>query len=803
MNDNFFDDNLEQDESSFDVVALLFRYLNYWYYFVASILLIFTAMYFYLKTITPTYEVNASVIIDDQDDSKSPSAMMNLENLGFFSATNNFDNEIEVLKSRTLIKNTIINSGLYINYFKEGVFRNTSLYKSSPINVWMTPEEAQNLPNGASLSIRLMAEGVVDVVATIFEREGEEVEYTKTIDRLPALLSTPYGTFSFSEGVGIEDWDVEDELIVTVRSPISVARAYSTNFSVVANSKTTTIANLTLKTDVPQRGIDFINTLVELYNKQTNDYKNEVALKTSEFINERILIINEELGSTENELETFKKRAGITDLSSDAKAALTGSTEYQQRSVENSTQLRLVKFLDDYAQNPDNAFEVLPLNVGLSDAGLTQLIASYNEMLLERKRLLVTSSENNPAVVNLDSSIASMRRNVLTSINSVKEGLLITQSDIEREAKIYAGRISNAPTKEREFITISRQQEIQSTLYLMLLQKREENALTLASTANNARIFNEPLGGLTPVAPNKKIFMLMALILGMALPMAVVYLKDLFSFKIDCRGDVESITRVSVLADIPTGVEKSVENSIVVHENQNDIMAESFRALRTNMLFMFQEGQKVAMVTSTSSGEGKSFISSNLAISLALMGKRVIIVGLDIRKPGLNRALNISSKAEGMSNYLANPSKDILSLVQPSEITPNLSVLLGGTIPPNPTELLSRDALDRAIETLKEHYDYVILDTAPIGMITDTQLIARVADVTLYVCRANYTNKSDFRFVNELAVNNRVPKLSVVINDVDLRKRRYGYYGYGNKYGYGYGSQYGYGYGYGSEEQKK
>ncbi len=803
MNENLYDDQFESNEESFDVVALLFRYLNYWYYFVASVLIITVSMYLYLKTLTPVYEVNSSVIIDDQDNGGPAGSMMDLENLGFFSATSNFDNELEILQSRTLVKNTIIADELYVNYAKKGIFRDLDLYKVSPIKVWMSPEEALMLSSGIKMEIVFRAQNQFDVLLVSIDANGNEVEYNKSFDKLPSVFTTPHGSFSFSEGVKFdpEMWSDGEKLIVSISNPITVAQGYLSALSIQPSSKTTTIANVVFKTSSKQRGVDFINKLVELYNKETNDYKNEVALKTSQFINERIEIINSELGATEQELEQFKKEAGITDLQSDAQLVLTENSLYKKRIVENNTQLRLVQFLKDYATNPENDYEVLPINVGLADAGLMGLIASYNEMLLERKRLLVTSSESNPAVVSLDSSIESMRSNVLTTISSVQKGLLITQSDIDREASLYAGRISSAPTQEREFISIARQQEIQSTLYLMLLQKREENALTLASTANNARIFNEPLASREPVAPNKRMYMLVALILGLGIPMGIVFLKDLFSFKIEGRGDVEKITTVPVLADIPTCTEKPEQSSIVVQENKNDLMAESFRALRTNMLFMFKEGQKVALITSTCSGEGKSFISSNLAVSLALMGKKVIIVGLDIRKPGLNKAFGMSSKMEGISNYLSNPSKDLMSYVQTSDITPNLSILFGGTIPPNPTELLSRASLDTAIEILKQHYDYIVLDTAPIGMITDTQIIARVADISMYVCRANYSNKSDYRFINELYSQNKMPNLSTVINDVDLRKRRYGYYGYGNKYGYG--SQYGYGYGYGESESKK
>ncbi|MFI3289984.1 MAG: polysaccharide biosynthesis tyrosine autokinase [Rikenellaceae bacterium] len=784
MNKRVYENLLEPNEERIDAMALLFRYLNNWYYFAISLALVVGAMFLYIKGITPSYEVSASVIIDNNEKSKGASSMVSLEKLGLYSATSSFDNEIEILQSRTLVKDVVMSSVFYINYAKRGLFRNEELYKKSPISIWMTPEEASKLNGGAKLSIHFLGDGKISVVATIKDKNGDIAEHTKSIDRLPNILSTPQGVFNFSEGAveNLEDWTPEDELIVSIDNPIEVARGYSAALSVQPISKTTTIADISFKTTVKEQGVDFINKLVELYNKETNDYKNEVALKTSEFIGERILIINDELGSTEAELEAFKRESNITDLKRDADMALTESNRYQQQIVENSTQLRLVQFLDDYANDPKSEFEVLPINVGLEDDRLSQLIGSYNEMLLERKRLLVTSSESNPMVVNLDASIASMRRNVLTTITSVYRGLLIKQSDIEKEAELFAGQISSTPAKERKLIGMSRQQEIQSTLYLMLLQKREENALMLASTAKNARIFNEPLASVAPISPNKSMYMFVALILGLSIPILALYLKDLFSFKIVSRADVEKITTVPILAEIPICLDAPKEGSIVVHENQNDIMAESFRALRTNMLFMFKKKQRVAMVTSTISGEGKSFVSANLAVSLALMGKKVVVVGLDIRKFGLNRAFGISCNMKGVSNYLANPSMNLLSLIHPSKTTPNLSILAGGTIPPNPTELLSRESLDKAIAILRDHYDYIILDTAPIGVITDTQIIARVADISLYVCRANFSNKSDYSLINELYHNNKIPNVSTVINDVDLSKQLYG-----SRYGYGAG----------------
>ena len=553
-----------------------------------------------------------------------------------------------------------------------------------------------------------------------------------------------------------------------------------------------------------QRGQDFINQLLEMYNRNTNNDKNEIAQKTAEFIDERISIISKELGSTEADLETFKRDAGITDLSSEAQIALAGNAEYEKKSVENRTQISLVNDLRKYLRG--NEYEVLPSNVGLQDAALIGAIERYNEMLVERKRLLRTSTENNPAIVNLDTSIRAMKANVQATLEGTLQGLMITKSNLDREASRYSRRISNAPGQERAYVSIARQQEIKAGLYLMLLQKREENAIALAATANNAKIIDEAIADDTPVSPKGKMIYLIALVLGIGIPVGIIYLIDLTKFKIEGRADVEKLTTVPVVGDIPLTDEKNDKNgSIAVFENKNNLMSEVFRNVRTNLQFMLNNDQKVILVTSTVSGEGKSFVSANLAISLSLLGKKVVIVGLDIRKPGLNKVFQLSNREKGITQYLSNPETDLMELVQPSDINKNLYILLGGTVPPNPTELLARNGLDKAIETLKKHFDYVIMDTAPIGMVTDTLLIGRVADLSVYVCRADYTHKAEYTLINELSIEKKLPNLCTVINGVDLKKRKYGYYyGYG-KYGkhYGYGKRYGYGYGYGQTKSER
>ena len=717
---------------------------------------------------------------------------------GFVSSSSNVDNEIEVLRSKSLAREVVNNLGLFVTYMDEDEFPSKELYHTSPVLVSLTHQEADKLPGRMEINMILQPTGALGVQITVGEKE-----YRKQFDKLPAVFPTDEGTVAFFanndtlSAVCPENITKERHITAFINRPFSVLKEYVNSLSIAPTSKTTSVVVISLENTNTRRGRDYINKLLEMYNINANNDKNEVAQKTAEFIDERIGIISKELGSTEQDLENFKRSAGITDLSSEAQIALTGNAEYEKKRVENQTQINLVMDLQRYMKG--NEYEVLPSNIGLQDAASAGAIDRYNQMLVERKRLLRTSTENNPTIINLDTSIRAMRTNVQATLDATLKGLQITKEDLAREASRYSRRINDAPTQERQFVSIARQQEIKSGLYLMLLQKREENAITLAATANNAKIIDEALADDNPISPKKTIVYLAALVLGVGLPVGVIYLIGLTKFKIEGRADVEKLTSLPVVGDIPLADEKT--GSIAVFENQNNLMSETFRNVRTNLQFMLENGKNVILVTSTISGEGKSFISANLAISLSLLGKKVVIVGLDIRKPGLNKVFNIPKKEHGITQYLTNTTANLMDFVQPSDINKNLFILPGGTVPPNPTELLARGGLEKAIETLKANFDYVILDTAPVGMVTDTLLIGRVADLSVYVCRADYTHKAEFTLINELAENNKLPNLCIAVNGLDLNSRKYGYYyGYG-KYGkyYGYGKRYGYGYGYGEK----
>lgn len=777
-----------QSEEQINIQEILFRYLIHWPWFVVSVIVCVALAWGYLRLTTPVYNISATVLIKDEKKGGGANMSSELEKMGlngFVSSSSNIENEIEVLKSRTLAREVVSSLGLFVTYMDEDKFPNKELYRTSPVLVSLTPQEADRLPQTMEIDMLLQPAGAMDVQVKVGKKE-----YRKHLEKLPAVFPTDEGTVAFFanndtlSSLRPESVTTERHITAYINRPFAVAKGYAGSLSITPTSKATSVVTVSLKNSNTQRGKDYIDKLLEMYNINANNDKNEVAQRTAEFIDERIDIISKELGSTERDLENFKRSAGITDLTSEAQIALTGNAEYEKKRVENQTQINLVMDLKKYLQGSE--YEVLPANVGLQDAGVAGAIDRYNEMVAERKRLLRTSTESNPAIVNLTTSIRAMRSNIQTTLDATLKGLEITKADLIREASRYSRRISDAPTQERQFVSIARQQEIKSGLYLMLLQKREENAIVLAAIANNAKIIDEAQADSTPISPKRMTIYLAALVFGIGIPVGVIYLIGLTKFKIEGRADVEKLTSLPVVGDIPLADEKT--GAIAVFENQNNLMSETFRNVRTNLQFMLENGKNVILVTSTVSGEGKSFISANLAISLSLLGKKVVIVGLDIRKPGLNKVFNLPKKEYGITQFLTNSTVNLMDLVHHSDINKNLYILPGGTVPPNPTELLARDGLEKAVEILRKNFDYVILDTAPVGMVTDTLLIGRVADLSVYVCRADYTRKTEFTLINELAENNKLPNLCIAINGLDLQKKKYGYY-----YGYGkYGKYYGY-----------
>jgi tyrosine-protein kinase Etk/Wzc len=792
--------SVEEESNGFDYKALLLQMFMHWPWILGSVIVVVTAAYFYMQTLNPVYTVSSSILIKTSD--KKGDGLSGLEELGYVSTSiNGVDNAVELFRSRTLLKKVVNELEFYIRYYKEGAFRDSEMYKSTPIQVWVSPEDAQKMQY-ARVDMNLIDEKQLEV--EVRTKDGQR--YNKVFNQYPAVLPTSSGIFTFSHSADSLNIESGMHFYATIEAPTDVAADYVNTLQLYPRGKTT-ITDIYLKTSNVQRSIDFLDKLVQMYNNDANNDKNEVATKTAQFIDERIQIINKELGITENEIAEFKQRAGMLDVASSAGIALSEKSGYEKAYEENATQLQLIEYLRKYLNDNNSRDEIIPANIGVSDNSLSTVIGRYNDMLIERKRLLRTSSESNPAVANLDTGIKLMRENVLLAIQTAEKTMRFNQENLKRQLAKFTGRMTDAPVQEKELLSISRQQEIKANLYIMLLQKREENNIALASTANNARIIDEPMGG-EQVSPKSIQIYGIAFVAGLGIPVGIITLLMLLNFKIYTRGDVEKLTSLPIIGDVPLDGDAKNSKQIVVQENSNNLMDEVFRSIRTNVQYMLQNDQKVILFTSTISGEGKSFSVGNLATSFAFMGKKVILVGLDIRKPGLNRVFQIAKKEKGITQYLSDPQHvDLLSLCQQSTVSSNLYLLPGGSVPPNPTELVARHALVDAIEILKKNFDYVLLDTAPIGMVTDTLLVSRVADISVYVCRSGYTHKSEFKLVNELKQESKIPHPCILLNGIDMSKKQNGYYyGYGRygNYGkkYGYGKQYGYGYGYGYGDLK-
>lgn len=799
-----------QSEEGFDFKTLLTKAFIYWRWFVVSIVACLFCAAIYLRYKTEVYKVQATIMINDRKKGSYQNQMMALQDFGFISNSGGIDNEIEILRSKSLIKETVMDLKLYTTYTLQGRLSKSAMYGKHPVNVDISMEDAENMPFGFTLEITQPDTSRYVIEYSYRDVDTHEVvEEHKEASSLPYLINSPIGQLVITRGESAP-LAASQKLIVSFVPPIRMAKRCLSGLTVEPTSKTTAVAHVSYLDENKRRGVDFVNQLVAVYNRENNNDKNIVAVKTEEFINERLEKVAEELNATESQLAGYKSSSGLTNLTSDAQLVLQSSNEYEKKRTEVATQLNILSQLRTYVSNPANHMQVIPANVGLADASLSSLIAQYNESIVKRNTLLRTASENNPSVIELTSNAEQLVSAIKTSIESLNNALSIQLRNAESQANRYNARISQAPTQEKELAKYTRQQEVQQGLYLMLLQKREENSLALAATADNAKIIDAALANDAPVSPKRNMIWLVALVLGVAIPICIIYLLELLRFRIEGRNDLEKLTTIPLLGDVALSHDlKAGQRAIVIKENENSLMAETFRSIRTNLQFMLDKPDKnVILFTSTTSGEGKTFVSANMAMSLALLGKKVILLGLDIRKPRLAELFGLPDKSKGITTFLSGDmdDKDLLFCqISNSGVNENLDLLPAGIIPPNPAELLSKPNLDKAIEYLMEKYDYILLDTAPVGLVTDTFIIARVADASIYICRADYTAKSDIQFVNRINNEGKLNNLSIVLNGVDMKQRKYGYYyGYGNYGKYGKYGKYGqYGYGYSNNTSKK
>lgn len=785
------EENREEEHSGFNLAALWKIVVLHWYWIVLSTIVALGAAFGYLKYTRPVYASNMKILVKDEDSRSRMyrGGQLALESMGVISNSNGFDNELEILTSSNISQRVIKSLKLYVSYELDGRLRNHELYKNNPYIVDMPENQLVDLHSLIQLKIDRQGDGVHVAGEIYVPRSKEPILFERSVKELPGSFNTPVGTITLQRNPGVGAELPKQTMYATIMPLEYAAKAYGSRLSVSASSKTTTVAVLNYLDTQPERAIDYLNELFRSYNEDANEDKNEVALKTEEFLKNRISAIREELDATESNLESYKKKNELINLTNDASNALNKLTEYQKEQVELETQLNLVTALLDYVDDPRNAFNVVPSNLGLKDADMSNLLNKYNDYVLQRNRLLKSSSPENPYVKRLTAQLEEMWPTIRLSLKSVRENILTQKRSAEDQYNLFSRRVGEVPTQERSLNNIIRQQEIKVELYLMLLQKREENYISLNSTAAKARVIDDPRST-GKVSPKTKVILLGALVLGLCFPVGLIYLLGLLRYRIEGREDVEMLTKIPVLADIPLAP-KSLDGelSLAVRENSNDMMEEAFRGLRTNLRFILSEKENVIACTSCIPGEGKTFVSTNLAMSLALLGKRVIIVGLDIRKPRLVKLFGLSSDHRGITTFLSSDSGDFQDLdkqIHHAVLNPNLDVLPAGVIPPNPGELISREQLDHAIALLREHYDYVIVDTPPVGLVSDTLSAARVADMTIMVCRADYSPRNNFQLINALHHDNKMPKITLVLNGIDLKKRKYGYY-----YGYGKYSKYG------------
>ena len=800
----------DQEKSSFFSFSNLWTILVLnWQWFVLSLLICVLCGWLYLRYTMPTYQMSARVLIKSDNSKSSSAAQVQSEDqeFGFLSNSTGIQNEIEVLRSRMLIREVVRDLRLYSEYRSVGQVVKTLVYGSQPLNVDMDPLHLDSLDKmlvQGTRSIRMeltRADGYYVVRGSLLPGNSQ---FSKKFKSLPATFKTAYGVLTFTANGTCQMKDDEIyEILLT--PPMLVATRYLNDLKVEPMSKQTSVAQLTVKDENYVRGMDFLRHLALCYNRQANADKNEIALRTEEFINERMAKINAELGNTEGALEEFKRRNAVTNLNVDASQNVQMSSEYSTRLSEANSQIQMLDYLREFVNNPANKNRIIPSNVGLTDNASTALITNYNQAVQDRNRMLKAVSEQAPQVQTITATINELQSSIQTALLQARRSADIARQGIQSQYAKYQGRVSAAPIQERVLNQIGRQQDVKSGLYLMLLQKREENSIALAATADKGKLLDEPLFE-GKISPKAAVIFFLSVLAGLFIPALILILMNLFRYKIGGHDDVERLTPLNIVADVPVASESVKETAgIVVKADRNHQIDEIFRSMRTNIQFMMKEGEKVILFTSSVPGEGKTFNAANLAVSFALLGKKVILCGLDIRKPALGRLFGVSEKKEGITTLLSRDKvasyDELQEVIVPSGVNDHLDLLLAGPVPPNPTELLARGSFDRIIAFLREHYDYIILDTAPVGIVSDTLQISRAADLTIYVCRADYTPKSNFALLNGLAEDKKVPNPCVILNGIDMSKRKYGYYyGYGRygKYGrYGYG-KYGYGkYGYG------
>jgi tyrosine-protein kinase Etk/Wzc len=770
---NAMNQELLQDEQEFNLNEYIQRYFRYWYLFPIFIFLCLIAAFFYLQITQPVYSTKTTILIKDENKGLSGSQGDILSELSTqFGGNKLVENELEIIRSQTLMEQVIKELALDVSYTSKSGLRIINLYKTSPVIV--KAEVITDFGLQEPLTIHIED-------STHFRFNNEDKLFT-----FNQRFNNSWGAFVVTKGVESEVTEVKvhfkpvDELAETMLKRLSVEQP---------NAKST-VLELTYEDFNVQRSKDVLNKLLDVYVQSSLSDKNSEASNTLKFIENRLGLITGELGDVEKDVESYKTNQGITDISAESQLFLENIKENDSKLNEVNTKISILESVDNYIQNAGEG-AVAPATYMIDDPVLVSLLTKFNELELQRERYARTTTANNPLLETINTQLAGTRQSIRENVQNLKRGMAVTKRNLENINTRFSAGLRSIPKKEREFVGIKRQQSIKEELYLYLLQKREETALAYASTVTDSRLIDAPIATFKPIKPKKALIWLGAGTMGFVIPILLINLLFLLNNTVQRREEIEKVTHSSILGEIGqmknAGESKPGEESIIKMTSRTAV-AEQFRALRTNLQYLGDGTCRVIMFTSSIGGEGKSFVSINLAASLAYSDKRVLLIGLDLRKPTLHERLMVPNKV-GASNSLIGQGH-YEDFIQSTGVHPKFDIMTSGPIPPNPSELLSNGRLPVMIEDLRQVYDYILIDSPPYGLVTDSALIAEHVDATLYIVRFNYTLVDHLRRIGELQRARRFSNLSVIFNGVN-----YGV-GYGG-YGYGYG---GYGYGYYAEE---
>jgi len=755
-------------DESINIREEIEKYAYHWKWFVLTVVVALTTAFLFLRYSTNIYEVSTTILIDEENRGGLASELSAFEDLGLLGGRQTtLDNEIELLKSRTLMGKVIKDLGLNVAFYNKGRVKTSELfYQNSPIKINFFSKDSLFYLKDTTFIVKINSETNFSLLNVTGELVSGHVFGESIHSALGDITITP------ADGNKLKG---EEEIIVKITQLKKVVDRYRNAIQIQPINKNASVIKLSLKDQLRFKAQVILNRLVYQYNKDAVEDKSKVAKNTNEFINQRLEIINKDLLAVESNAETFKSVNKLTDIASEAGLNLASKSEFEKRIVELGTQLKLIAYVGEYLET--NSEDLIPANLGLSEGALEASTLKYNELLLERNRILKSSSKLNPVIVNLNEQIIQLKESISQSLVNLKSSLTISLNEVMQQQNRLNFKIAAVPKQEREYRDIQRQQQIIEALYLYLLEKREENAITLAVTLPNAKVIDSAYGSDIPVAPKRKIIYLAALLLGVIVPFVVLYILFLLDNKVHTRKDVEAVLTIPILGDIPN---TTSSNKVVVSDQDRSNIAEAFRLLRTNIDFMFskvQKESKTVFLTSSISGEGKTFIAINLASVLALSKKRVLLIGADIRSPKIIDYLGINGD-KGLTHFLRDTNlktEDIVIHISDYEF----DMIHSGIIPPNPAELLMNGRFEEIMEYANQNYDYVIVDTAPVNLVTDTLLLSEYADLFIYIIRANYLDKRLLELPNMLHKEERLKNMAILLNGLDSER------GYG--YGYGYG----------------